>query len=180
MTQNTQTVLGPWSTREFADLFSVTPRTLRFYEDKGLLSPARENGARIFTVKDYNRVEKILRGKRLGFSLDDIGEVFEVADGQIHDRTELVRRKNNFQTVINSLERRRQDLKKIASDMNALCRDIEKFLETAPESGETTSVFAHSVSANAAAYEAAFAKTLNGGADGDDDYNLGYPAHASA
>lgn len=173
--QNSDTVIpdpGHWGMRDFADMFSITPRTVRFYEDKGLISPKRESGSRIFGPRDYLRVKKILRGKRLGFSLDDIRDVFDVADGHVSDRAELIRRKNNFQAVIRSLKRRRQDIRQLTSEMDALCDDIEQFLEANPDTDadQPASVFAH-----AAAYEAAFAKTLI--TNGDDDYAIGYPAH---
>jgi len=96
-----------WGIREFADMFDVTPRTIRFYEDKGLLTPARNAGARVFNAEDYVRFERIMRAKRIGFTLDDIKEVLDVTDGHITDRVELLRRKKNFEMVIRTLKRRR-------------------------------------------------------------------------
>lgn len=156
-----------WGIAEFAELLEVTPRTLRHYEDKGLIAPKRAAGSRIFSHRDFARVEKILRAKRLGFSLDDIREVFEVADGQIKDRSELIRRKDNFKKVINSLERRRQDIKHTAVEMRTMCDEIERFIATTPEKPVGQNVFAH-----AAAYEAAFAETL----PSDDFGGLSAPA----
>lgn len=149
-------------------MFNITPRTLRFYEDKGLIAPQRESGSRTFTPHDYIRVERILRGKRLGFSLENIKEVFDVADGQVTSRTELLRRKDNFRKVIKSLERRRHDIKQITLEMDMMCDDIESFVKNSPNDDESATVFAH-----AAAYEAAFARTFS-----DDEYPLGYPAAA--
>ncbi|MEL7231207.1 MAG: MerR family transcriptional regulator, partial [Pseudomonadota bacterium] len=63
--------------RDFADMFGVTPRTVRFYEDKGLLQPERDGQTRRFGPRQQARFERILRGKRLGFSLDDIRAVFD-------------------------------------------------------------------------------------------------------
>ena len=99
-----------WGIREFAKMFDVTPRTIRFYEDKGLLKPARNAGSRVFSAEDYVRFERIMRAKRIGFTLDDIKEVLEVTDGHVKDRVELLRRKKNFETVIKSLKRRREDI----------------------------------------------------------------------
>lgn len=66
--------------------FDVTPRTLRFYEQKQLLHPAREGMNRIFSHRDRARLKLILRGKKVGFSLDDIKEMldlYNLKDGQI-------------------------------------------------------------------------------------------------
>jgi DNA-binding transcriptional MerR regulator len=85
-----------WGIREFAESFNVTPRTIRFYEDKGLLKPSRNSGARIFDHEDYVRFERIMRAKRIGFRLDDIKEVLDVTDGEITGRSELLKRKKQF------------------------------------------------------------------------------------
>ncbi|MCG6903373.1 MAG: MerR family transcriptional regulator, partial [Rhodobacter sp.] len=58
--------------REMCAEFEVTPRTLRFYESKELLSPIREGQRRLFTKRDRGRLKLILRGKRFGFSLEEI------------------------------------------------------------------------------------------------------------
>ncbi len=66
--------------------FEVTPRTLRFYEQKDLLHPARDGLNRIFSYRDRARLSLILRGKKVGFSLDDIKEMldlYNLKDGQI-------------------------------------------------------------------------------------------------
>ncbi|MEM1199797.1 MAG: MerR family DNA-binding transcriptional regulator [Pseudomonadota bacterium] len=66
--------------------FDVTPRTLRFYEQKDLLHPAREGMNRIFSYRDRARLSLILRGKKVGFSLDDIKEMldlYNLKDGQV-------------------------------------------------------------------------------------------------
>ena len=153
MTSNFQAIpeQSQWSIREFAELFDVTPRTIRFYEDKGLIMPSRDSGARIFTQVEYLRVERIMRGKRLGFTLDDIKEVFEVIDGHITDRVELLRRKNNFQHVIASLERRREDIADLAQDMSDICDVIDTQIKNTPEGDGVFDL--------AKAYEAKFSQT---------------------
>ena len=119
-----------WGIQEIADIFDITPRAIRFYEDKGLLSPARQAGARIFDTVDYGRLERILRAKRLGFTLDDIKTVFDVTDGKVNDADELLDRRDNFQRVIGSLKRRRKDIEKLAHEMSELCTLIDTHLET--------------------------------------------------
>jgi len=66
--------------REMCDAFDVTPRTLRFYEAKELLSPVRRGTARFFTYRDRARLKLILRGKRFGFSLEDIRQLLDMYD----------------------------------------------------------------------------------------------------
>lgn len=74
------------SIREMCDAFQVTPRTLRFYEAKELLFPIREGQKRLFTKRDRARLKLILRGKRFGFSLEEIRQLldlYHMEDGQI-------------------------------------------------------------------------------------------------
>ena len=70
--------------REMCDAFDVTPRTLRFYEAKELLFPVRRGTRRLFTKRDRARLKLILRGKRFGFSLEDIRQILDLynTDGQ--------------------------------------------------------------------------------------------------
>lgn len=72
--------------REMCDAFDVTPRTLRFYEAKELLFPQRIGQKRLFTKRDRARLKLILRGKRFGFSLEDIRQLLDLyykGDGQL-------------------------------------------------------------------------------------------------
>jgi len=66
--------------REMCDTFDVTPRTLRFYEAKELLFPIREGQKRLFTKRDRARLKLILRGKRFGFSLEEIRQLLDMYD----------------------------------------------------------------------------------------------------
>lgn len=65
---------------QLAKEFDVTTRSIRFYEDEGLLHPARQGQTRIFSSKDRARLKLILRGKRMGFSLAETRELFELWD----------------------------------------------------------------------------------------------------
>ena len=69
-----------WSIGELADEFGTTLRTIRFYEDRGLLAPERQGTTRIFHDRDRVRLQLILRGKRLGFTLDEIAHVINMYD----------------------------------------------------------------------------------------------------
>jgi DNA-binding transcriptional MerR regulator len=66
--------------QEVAERLGITPRTLRFYEDRGLIQPTRIGSTRVYTRRDTARMQLILRGKRLGFSLRDIEEFLDLYD----------------------------------------------------------------------------------------------------
>jgi DNA-binding transcriptional MerR regulator len=75
-----------YSITELCREFEVTPRTLRFYEQKGLLAPNRRGWTRLFTYRDRARLQLILRGKKVGFSLEEIKEMldlYNLKDGQL-------------------------------------------------------------------------------------------------
>ena len=81
------------TTYSIADLsaeFGITTRTLRHYEEQGLLNPARKGMARIFSGRDRVRLKLALRGKRLGFSLQEIKELFDLYDLAKDERKQLI------------------------------------------------------------------------------------------
>lgn len=141
-----------WGIAETAEHFGITTRALRFYEDKGLLTPHRANGHRVFNALDRARLEKILRAKRIGFSLEDIKQFLEVTDGDVTDTEELLHRKTSFEAVIRRLRNKRKDIEVIAKDMQDLCTLIDNYVKTAPNTG----VFQF-----AEAYDAMFRATMD-------------------
>lgn len=143
-----------WGIKTFAKMFGVTPRTIRFYEDKGLLTPARESGVRIFDPRDRLRFEKIMRGKRLGFSLEDIRSVFDITDGTVTDRAEVKRRKENFENVLAGLAERRRDLDILHRDMTDVISIADEALSSELGSGTVADL--------AARYQAAFDEAVTG------------------
>ncbi len=97
--------------------FSVTARTLRFYEDKGLLNPAREGQNRIFSHRDRARLKLILQGKRVGFSLSEIKEMldlYDLRDGQV---TQLRVALGKFEERIQHLEQQKVDIEQAIADL---------------------------------------------------------------
>lgn len=156
-----------WGIKDFAKIFKITPRTLRFYEDKGLISPERQNGSRVFGPRDYVRTERVIRAKDLGFSLDDIKDLFEVIDGDVKSKPALLARKARMETAAAQLKRNRKNIDSALGELETLIVRIESYVATADEDG---------VFQNAAAYEAIFSQTL---VDSGEDYTLGYPAHAN-
>ncbi len=110
-----------------ADMLNVTPRALRFYEDKGLIHPQRINGQRSYGLRERARMDNILRGKRLGFSLDDIRTVLDIYDGKVLSREELLRRKNGFEQLIEDLKTQRDDIDIVTENLSSLCARIDAF-----------------------------------------------------
>ena len=74
---------------ELAREFGVTTRTIRFYEDKGLLAPGRDGQRRVYAPRDRVRLRLIMRGKRLGFSLDEIRQLIDLYDADPSEVTQL-------------------------------------------------------------------------------------------
>lgn len=96
--------------REMCDTYDVTPRTLRFYESKELLFPIREGQRRLFTRRDRARLTLILRGKRFGFTLEDIRQLldlYELGDGQ---QTQLCRTLDVARGRLAEMERQHLEL----------------------------------------------------------------------
>ena len=70
-----------WSISELSKEFDITPRTIRFYEDQGIVSPQRNGRNRVYDARDRTRLKLALRGKRLGFPLAQIGSLIDMYDG---------------------------------------------------------------------------------------------------
>ena len=96
--------------REMCDAFDVTPRTLRFYESKELLFPIREGTRRLFTRRDRARLKLILRGKRFGFSLEDIRQLLNLYDAGDQQLTQLTQTYALAQERLAEMMRQRDDL----------------------------------------------------------------------
>ena len=86
----------------------------------------------VFDRLDFLRFEKIMRAKRLGFSLDDIKSVFDVTDGHVTSRKELLRRKDNFEKVIENLQQFQRDIDTLSQDMRQICDVIIDRVQTSP------------------------------------------------
>ena len=106
-----------WTISELADEFSITPRTIRFYEDQGIVSPEREGRSRVYHARDRTRLKLALRGKRLGLQLSEILSLINMYDGP-GDTTAQLR---HYMDVLNqhrhSLEQQRQDLEQTLSEI---------------------------------------------------------------
>ena len=105
---------------ELAREFGVTTRTIRHYEDEGLLSPGREGTTRVFSVRDRVRLKLALRGKRLGFSLQEIKELFDLYDLARDERQQL-------EAFLDKLEQRKALLEQQREDIEVLLKEVEFF-----------------------------------------------------
>ncbi len=110
------------SIRQMCDTYEVTPRTLRFYEAKELLSPIREGQRRLFTRRDRARLTLILRGKRFGFSLEQIRQLLDLYDADDQHATQLAR-------AIEIASERLADMTSQRSDLDAAITDLTRQLE---------------------------------------------------
>ena len=111
MTDETMTI------REMCDTFEVTARTLRFYESKELLSPIREGQKRLFTRRDRARLKLILRGKRFGFSLEDIRQLLNLYERGDQQLTQIERTFELAQKRLGELIAQRKELDLAISDL---------------------------------------------------------------
>ncbi|WP_323905614.1 MerR family transcriptional regulator [Aeromonas veronii] len=107
-----------YSISELAHEFDVTPRTIRYYEDEGLLTPLREGQTRIYSHRDKIRLKLTLRGKRLGFSLAEIRELFDMYDTDKSSKTQL-------HSMIQLIEAKRGALRQQLEDIQMVMAELE-------------------------------------------------------
>lgn len=103
---------------ELAENFNITSRTLRFYEDKGLLTPHREGKTRIYNARDRARLQLILRGKRLGFSLAEISawlDLYALENGQ----------QRQYEVLLIESQKRIAELEQKLSDLKDTLRELK-------------------------------------------------------
>lgn len=111
MTDDTMTI------RAMCDKYGVTPRTLRFYESKELLFPLRDGQKRLFTKRDRARLKLILRGKRFGFSLEEIRQLLDLYDKGDQQFTQLSRAYEIARERLAEMERQRDELDLAIADL---------------------------------------------------------------
>jgi DNA-binding transcriptional MerR regulator len=121
MSQSTFTIT------ELSREFDVTPRTIRYYEDQGLLFPRREGLQRVYTKRDRTRLKLALRGKRLGLSLAEIKDVIDMYDTARDEEGQLVKFLAALQQRRAALQQQREDIEALLAEINGFeqqCQDI--------------------------------------------------------
>lgn len=116
-----------YSISELAKEFDVTTRSIRFYEDQELLKPSRRGQTRIFSSKDRVRLKLILRGKRMGFSLAETKELFDLWDETLTgNEKQLLKMLTILENKRNQLEQQKNDIAQAEMEMDtaeARCRE---------------------------------------------------------
>jgi DNA-binding transcriptional MerR regulator len=106
------------SIRAMCDAYDVTPRTLRFYEQKELLSPIREGQRRLFTRRDRARLKLILRGKRFGVSLEEIRQILDLHDMSGQSNVQLMKSLEIGHRRLSEMQQQRDQLDQAISELN--------------------------------------------------------------
>jgi DNA-binding transcriptional MerR regulator len=114
--------------REMCDTFDVTPRTLRFYEAKELLFPERQGQKRLFTKRDRARLKLIIRGKRFGFSLEEIRQLLDLYHMGDQQQTQLARTYEIARDRLADLEAQREEMDQAIDDLRNQLKWGEKMI----------------------------------------------------
>jgi len=109
-----------WTIREVAEEFGVTHRTIRHYEDLGLITPERRGTQRVYHRRDRTRLNLILRGKRLGFPLEEIRTIIDLYDRPRGKASQL-------EYVLGQIDERRTDLEQRRRDLEDALRELDRF-----------------------------------------------------
>ena len=108
-----------YSISDLASEFDITPRTIRFYEEKGLLQPRREGQKRLFSNRDRVRLELILRGKRRGLSLDESREIIDMYEPGQNNAEQL-------NSLLGKIDERRGILQAQVADIRLMLKELDE------------------------------------------------------
>jgi len=117
------------SIAEAAEMLGVTQRTLRFYEDKGLISPQRVGTMRAYSKREMGRMMLILRGKRLGFSIREIGEFLSLYEDDPDQKVQAQRMLDATQHRLAELRQQREAIDQTISELEGLEAQSRRHLE---------------------------------------------------
>ncbi len=119
-----------FSISDLADELDISTRTIRFYEEKGLISPMRTKGNhRIYNRRDRTRLKLILRGKRLGYSLDEIAEMIGMADFNMDEEQQLIKSLQYGKMKLKEINSRMEELQILKQELLTVQEKILKRLE---------------------------------------------------
>jgi DNA-binding transcriptional MerR regulator len=121
---------------ELAEEFGITTRTIRFYEARGLIAPQRFGTSRVYSRRDRGRLILILRGKNLGFTLEDIAEYLSLYDVDPSQRVQTEALIGKVDAAITDLNRKRADLDRSLRDLKDIRSKCAEFLGDLPAGGE--------------------------------------------
>jgi len=121
--------------QQVADELGVTHRTLRFYEDKGLIAPQRIGTTRVYSKRDMGRMRLILRGKRLGFSIREIGEFLDLYDADPEQHTQMEALLKRVREKREDLRQQRRAIDETIRELNEIEREAEDYLAHALTTG---------------------------------------------
>ncbi|MGG6440528.1 MerR family DNA-binding transcriptional regulator [Saccharococcus caldoxylosilyticus] len=114
---------------QLAQEFDISTRMIRYYEERGLIAPIRtESGQRLYTKKERAKLKLILRGKRFGFSLEEIHEMISLFDQDRTGRKQLKKTIEYGRKKIKEVNERIDDLMQLKEEMEAMLVDLEKRL----------------------------------------------------
>lgn len=129
-----QTSRPTFSIRQLCREFEVTPRALRFYEDKGLLAPARAGQHRVYSHRDRGRLKLILQGKRIGLSLTEIGDLLDLYDHDDGGATQMAEALPAFRRKLADLRQQRLDIDEAIIMLSDTCERLEaRLADTRPD-----------------------------------------------
>jgi len=117
-----------YTIRQLCQEFGCTPRALRFYEDKGLLAPGRDGLNRVYSYKDRGRLKLILRGKRVGLALAEIGEILDLYDLDDGGVAQTAKSLGMCRERIVALEQQRIDIDNAIAELKLGAAELEKRL----------------------------------------------------
>jgi DNA-binding transcriptional MerR regulator len=116
--------------------FGVTLRTLRFYEDKGLLNPKRQGMTRLYNRRDRARLKLVLMGKKVGFSLVEIKEMLDLYDLKDGQETQLKVALEKFQNQIDVLQQQKQDIEQAIDELSRTMDVVSGMLDERKAGGD--------------------------------------------
>ncbi|UXM94369.1 MerR family transcriptional regulator [Bartonella sp. HY329] len=108
-----------YTIKDLTKEFNITPRTLRYYEDEGLIQPIRQGRMRLYSQLDHNRITAILRARRLNFSLEEIQQLLHINDHPSQDGQTL-------RHILDHINTQRQKLKQMRQDINDQLDELER------------------------------------------------------